>query len=120
MLEIIERLCVWMSDRLEEIKEEVELLRDDMCVTSIEVDTSADAILDDMEWLINRVQELEEDNKNLQVLSSINRKEHMRIHEQNKRYREFLEDMYNHAYGLQLYPHAVDEIKKLLEETEDA
>ena len=40
--------------------------------------------------------------------------------QQNKRYREFLEDMYNHAYGLQLYPHVVDEIKKLLEETEDA
>src|SRR5699024_2529579 len=38
--------------------------------------------------------------------------------EQNKRYREFLEDMYNHAYGLQLYPHVVDEIKKLLEESE--
>ena len=86
-----------MSDkeRLEEIKEEVELLRDDMCVTSIEVDTSADAILDDMEWLINRVQELEEDNKNLQVLSSINRKEHMRIHEQNKRYREAIEYVIN-------------------------
>src|SRR5699024_12109840 len=65
-------------------------------------------------WLLEqaeRVQELEEDNKNLQVLSSINRKEHMRIHEQNKRYREFLEVMYNHAYGLQLYPHAVDEIR---------
>lgn len=41
--------------------------------------------------LKERVQELEEDNKNLQVLSSINRKEHMRIHEQNKRYRESLE-----------------------------
>ena len=40
------------KERLEEIKEEVELLRDDMCVTSIEVDTSADSILDDMEWLI--------------------------------------------------------------------
>lgn len=38
-----------------------------------------------------RVQELEEDNKNLQMLSSINRKEHMRIHEQNKRYREAIE-----------------------------
>lgn len=51
------------KERMEEIKEEVELLRDDMCVTSIEVDTSADAILDDMEWLIERVQELEEENK---------------------------------------------------------
>ena len=46
-----------MSERLEEIKEEVELLRDDMCVTSIEVDTSADSILDDMEWLIEQAEQ---------------------------------------------------------------
>lgn len=56
-----------MSDkeRLEEIKEEVESLRGDMSVTSIETETSADIILDDMEWLIEqaqRVQELEEEN----------------------------------------------------------
>ena len=103
MLEIIESWCVWMSDeeRLEE-------------------HTHVAISISEYKSLKERVQELEEDNKNLQVLSSINRKEHMRIHEQNKRYREFLEDMYNHAYGLQLYPHAVDEIKKLLEETENA
>ena len=56
-----------MSDkeRLEEIKEEVESLRGDMSVTSIETETSADIILDDMEWLIEqaqRVQELKEEN----------------------------------------------------------
>ena len=58
---------MFMSDkeRLEEIKEEVESLRGDMSVTSIETETSADIILDDMEWLIEqaqRVQELEEEN----------------------------------------------------------
>lgn len=41
--------------------------------------------------LQTKMQELEEDNKNLQALSKINREEHMRIHEQNKRYRELLE-----------------------------
>lgn len=58
---------MFMSDkeRLEEIKKEVESLRGDMSVTSIETETSADIILDDMEWLIEqaqRVQELEEEN----------------------------------------------------------
>ena len=54
------------KERLEEIKEEVESLRGDMYVHSIETETSADIILDDMEWLIEqaqRVQELEEENK---------------------------------------------------------
>ena len=53
------------KERLEEIKDEVESLRGDMSVTSIETETSADIILDDMEWLIEqaqRVQELEEEN----------------------------------------------------------
>lgn len=53
------------KERMEELKEEVKLLRDDMCVTSIEVDTSADTILDDMEWLIEQV-ELSEELKELE------------------------------------------------------
>ena len=57
-----------MSERLEEIKKQIKLLRGDMSVTSIEVDIDADIILDDMEWLIEqaeRVQELEEQNTGL-------------------------------------------------------
>src|SRR5690625_5094803 len=45
-------------------------------------------------WLIEqaeRVQELVEDNESLQILSRINRKESMRLHEQNKSYRKTLE-----------------------------
>src|SRR5690625_990553 len=38
-----------------------------------------------------RAQELEEDNESLQILSRINRKESMRLHEQNKSYWKTLE-----------------------------
>src|SRR5699024_8383775 len=81
------------KERLEEIREEVEMLRGDMCVTSIEVDTSADSILDDMEWLIEqaaRVPELEGDKKALGDLIEKTAKKAWDIEQQNKRYREHL------------------------------
>ena len=46
-----------------------------------------------------RVQELEEDNENLQTLSRINRKESMRLHEQNKSYRKILEKVRQNMIG---------------------
>ena|SRR5690625_1336150 len=74
------------------------------------------------------VQELEEDNENLQILSNINRKEHMRIHEQNKRYREareIIEQVYKENYVRNAYGYedgyldgldtAIDIIDKALE-----
>lgn len=78
-----------MSDkeRLEEIKEEVESLRGDMSVTSIETETSADIILDDMEWLIEQAQRVQE----LEDVLNIDAPTYQRITEQNKLYREALE-----------------------------
>lgn len=74
------------KERLEEIKEEVESLRGDMSVTSIETETSADIILDDMEWLIEqaeRVQELED------IIYQDARQGMIEdLYEENKRYRE--------------------------------
>ena len=84
------------KEQLEEIKEEVELLRDDMCVTSIEVDTSADSILDDMEWLIERIQDLEIINKELH-----NRRR--KIRQQNNRYRESIKNALNELWVLNAY-----------------
>ena len=77
------------KERLEEIKEEVESLRGDMSVYSIETETSADIILDDMEWLIEqseRAQELEEiiyQDERQAILEG--------LYEENKHYREALE-----------------------------
>lgn len=48
---------------------------------------------------VERVQELEEDNENLQTLSRINRKESMRLHEQNKSYRKILEKVRQNMIG---------------------
>ena len=77
------------KERLEEIKDEVESLRGDMSVTSIETETSADIILDDMEWLIEqaqRVQELED------IIYQDARQGMIEdLYEENKRYREALE-----------------------------
>ena len=71
------------KERLEEIKEEVESLRGDMYVHSIETETSADIILDDMEWLIERVQELED------IIYQDERQGMIEdLYEENKRYRE--------------------------------
>jgi len=41
-----------------------------------------------------------------------------KLEQQNKRYHDFIVELYNASYGLQLYPHLVDSIKKLLEEVE--
>ena len=100
MLEIIESWCVWMSDeeRLEE-------------------HTHVAISISEYKSLKERVQELEEDNKNLQVLSSINRKEHMRIHEQNKRYRETIEKALAECVKDKLYT-AENILSKALEESE--
>ena len=102
------------KEQLEEIKKQIKLLRGDMSVTSIEVDIDAYIILDDMEWLIEQAEQTENLKNAFDDLDS----DYIDLVKQNERYREFLEDMYNHAYGLQLYPHVVDEIKKLLEESE--
>lgn len=40
------------------------------------------------------------------------------LRKRNKHYRDFIDELYNAAHGLQLYPHLVDRIKKLLEEVE--
>lgn len=71
------------DDKLQEI---IELLP-----YSIRYSGEIEELLDYAREQAERVQELEEDNENLQILSDINRKEHMRIHEQNKRYRALLE-----------------------------
>src|SRR5699024_9379195 len=129
MLEIIERLCVYMSDeeRLERIIRESKGV-----VWNTETDEDLLTELDtpDFNWLIEqaeRVKELEKELERVKVKYRATKETQYRyseliseLEQQNKRYHEFLEDMYNHAYGLQLYPHVVDEIKKLLEETEDA
>ena len=48
------------KERLEEIKKQIKLLRGDMSVTSIEVDINADIILDDMEWLVEQTERVEQ------------------------------------------------------------
>ena len=55
-------MCVVISskERLEEIKKQIKLLRGDMSVTSIEVDIDADIILDDMEWLVEQTERVEQ------------------------------------------------------------
>ena len=70
------------KERMDDIKEAYEMNK---------YDENYGLGMKDIEWLIEqaeRVHELEENNKNLKVLRSINRKERMIIHEQNKRYRE--------------------------------
>ena len=72
------------KERLEEIKEEVESLRGDMYVHSIETETSADIILDDMEWLIEQA----EKNITCQEVLDLQKDALKGLLEQNKRYRE--------------------------------
>ena len=79
------------KEQLEQIKEEVELLRDDMCVTSIEVDTSADSILDDMEWLIEQAELVDELERKVRVDSELFDKQV----KQNKRYHNLLKSLSN-------------------------
>ena len=72
------------KERMDDIKEAYEMNK---------YDENYGLGMKDIEWLIEqaeRVHELEENNKNLKALRSINRKERMRIHDQNKRYREYL------------------------------
>jgi len=69
------------------------------------------------ERLEKRAQELEEDNENLQTLSNINRKEHMRIHEQNKRYREAIENVLKEFGVVERLKYAA-QLEKALEESE--
>ena len=78
-----------MSERLEEIKKQIKLLRGDMSVTSIEVDIDADIILDDMEWLVEQTERVEQLEENAQDL----REALGRRQEQNKRYRNLLESL---------------------------
>src|SRR5699024_520571 len=97
------------KERLEEIKEEVESLRGDMSVTSIETETSADIILDDMEWLIKqteRVQELEDiiyQDARQVVLEG--------LYEENKRYRETIKSVRSEI-KYALYSNKSEDVKR--------
>ena len=79
------------KEQLEEIKKQIKLLRGDMSVTSIEVDIDADIILDDMEWLVEQTERVEQLEENAQDL----REALGRRQEQNKRYRNLLESLSN-------------------------
>ena len=106
------------KERMDDIKEAYEMNK---------YDENYGLGMKDIEWLIEqaeRVHELEENNKNLKVLRSINRKERMIIHEQNKRYREALNEIKQDIQGdytekeLSDYPLLeviVEQIDKLLE-----
>ena len=78
-----------MSERLEEIKKQIKLLRGDMSVTSIEVDIDADIILDDMEWLVEQAERVGELERKVRVDSELFDKQV----QQNKRYRNLLESL---------------------------
>ena len=80
-----------MSERLEEIKKQIKLLRGDMSVTSIEVDIDADIILDDMEWLVEQAERVGELERKVRVDSELFDKQV----QQNKRYRNLLESLSN-------------------------
>ena len=77
------------KERLEEIKKQIKLLRGDMSVTSIEVDIDADIILDDMEWLIEQAERVDELERKVRVDSELFDKQV----QQNKRYRNLLESL---------------------------
>lgn len=94
------------KERLEEIKEEVESLRGDMYVHSIETETSADIILDDMEWLIERVQELED------IIYQDARQGMIEdLYEENKRYRETIKSVRSEI-KYALYSNKSDDVKR--------
>src|SRR5699024_5886270 len=103
------------KERLEEIKEEVESLRGDMYVHSIETETSADIILDDMEWLIERVQELE-DIIRVQELEDIIYQDARQgmiedLYEENKRYRETIKPVRSEI-EYALYSNKSEDVKR--------
>ena len=101
-----------MNERLEDIIKDLPY--------SIRHEGNVEALIEFAKGQAEQVRKLEVRVQELIEGINFNNEEYGKVEVENERYREFLEDMYNHAYGLQLYPHAVDEIKKLLEETEDA
>src|SRR5699024_9710681 len=81
-------------------------LRGDMYVHSIETETSADIILDDMEWLIERVQELED------IIYQDARQGMIEdLYEENKRYRETIKSVRSEI-KYALYSNKSEDVKR--------
>lgn len=83
------------NSRIEEIKNEIKSLRGDMGVTSIEVDTSADIILDDMEWLVAQAERLQEFHKAMKRQDKVIDD----FRNQNKYYKKAMEKLLQAKYN---------------------
>ncbi|WP_368652399.1 hypothetical protein AB4Y30_11610 [Ornithinibacillus sp. 4-3] len=110
------------KERLEEIEEIEEEVGNGFAIEDLDLNTMTVVNRKHFNWLIQqaeRVQELKHDKEHLELIKDRQEEEYRNLHEQNKRYREVIEQLYNYDGDVQAHSALADMLcGEILEESE--